>query len=370
MRTTRVVALLLVLAAACQRKTNSKNAGPPRAVAVTAAPATTKDIPVRLQAIGAVKPFASVSIRSMVAGQLARVAFKEGDEVKEGDLVFEIDPRPFAAAVQQAKAFLQRDQAQLVKAEADFRRATELLKDKFASEASFDQARAAVDAAKATVAADEAALHTAELQLGYCQIRSPVRGRAGTVLVNAGNLIKDGDGSVLAVINQTRPVYVDFSVPEQTLAQVRRQLTNGKITVAVTPPGATEPPATGELVLVNNTVDTSTGTVLLRAVLANEAEQLWPGQFVNVIATLSVRTGAVVVPTAAVQTGQQGTYVFVVRADQSVEMRAVVTGTEADEQTVIESGLQPGEVVVTSNHLRLSPGAKVQLKGADAKPAR
>ncbi|MEI8063229.1 MAG: efflux RND transporter periplasmic adaptor subunit, partial [Verrucomicrobiota bacterium] len=257
----------------------------------------------------------------------------------------------------------ERDKAQLTKAEADFRRAAELFKDKSISEAVYDQTRAAVDAAKATLAADQAALNNAQLQLSYCHIKSPVRGRVGLLLVNVGNLVKDND-TLLAVVNQTRPVYVDFSVPEQVLAEVRKQMSVTRLPVAVTLPGHNQGGATGELRVVNNAVDTTTGTVLLRALFANADELLWPGQFVNVSVTLAIQRGAVVIPANAVQIGQQGPYVYVIKPDQTVESRLVVTGEELGEETIIKDGVQPGETVVTSNQLRLNPGTKVQIKGA------
>lgn len=357
------------VAAGCSRGEGNAKPAPARAVSVTAAAAQTKDVPVRLAAIGAVKAFATVEIRSMVRGPLAHAEFKEGDEIKEGDRIFEIDPRPYDAALEQAQAYLERDKAQLVKAEADYRRAVELFKDKSISEAVYDQTRATVEAAKATLAADQAALNNAQLQLSYCHIKSPVRGRVGMLLVNVGNLVKDND-TLLAVVNQTRPVYVDFSVPEQVLAEVRKQMAAGKLPVTVTLPGQNQGSATGELVVVNNAVDTSTGTVLLRAVFANDDELLWPGQFVNVSVTLSVQRGAVVVPANAVQVGQKGPYVYVIKPDQTVESRLVVTGEELGDETVVKEGVQPGEQVVTSNHLRLNPGTKVQIKGAEEPAAK
>ena len=358
-----VLIVATAMAIGCSRGAGGAKPASARAVSVTAAAAQTKDVPVRLAAIGAGKAFATVEIRSMVRGPLARAEFKEGDEIKAGDKIFEIDPRPYDAALAQAQAYLERDKAQLAKAEADFRRAVELYKDQSISEAVYDQTRAAVDAAKATLAADQAALNNARLQLSYCRIQSPVRGRVGLLLVNVGNLVKDND-TLLAVVNQTRPIYVDFSVPEQVLAELRKQMAAAKLPVTVTLPGLNQGSATGEVSVINNAVDTTTGTVLLRALFANDDELLWPGQFANVSVTLSVQRGAVVVPANAVQVGQQGPYVYVIKPDQTVESRPVGTGEELGGETVIKEGVQPGETVVTSNHLRLNPGAKVQIKGA------
>jgi len=355
------VALLLGVAGCSPSSKPAKTKGDDRPVTITAGTVQAKDVPVRLSAIGTVKAFATVEVRSMVRGPLARADFKEGEEIKQGDQIFLIDPRPFEAAVEQAKAFLERDKAQLVRADADYRRAAELMKDKTVSESVFDQARAALDTARATVAAGQAALNSALLQLSYCQIKSPVTGRIGTLLVNVGNVVKESD-TLLAVVNQTRPVYVDFSVPEQVLAEVRQQMARSKLPVHIALPGTKSGSVTGELAVVNNAVDTTTGTVLLRAVCANDAEVLWPGQFVNVSVTLAIQPGALVVPAAAIQVGQQGAYVFLIQDDQTVAMQPVTTGAELDGETVITAGLQPGQRVVTSNHLRLKNGAKVQPK--------
>ena len=248
-------ALVIALAASggCSRGTGEAKPAGPRTVSVTAVAAQTKDVPVRLAAIGAVKAFATVEICSMVRGPLARADFKEGDEIQEGDQIFEIDPRSYAAAVEQAQAYLERDKAQLTKADADFRRAVELFKDKSISEAVYDQTHAAVDAAKATLAADQAALNNAQLQLSYCHIKAPVRGRVGLRLVNIGNLVKEND-TLLAVVNQTRPIYVDFSVPEQVLAEVRLQMASAKLPVTVTLAGQNAAGVIGELAVVNNAV--------------------------------------------------------------------------------------------------------------------
>jgi multidrug efflux system membrane fusion protein len=358
-----VLVIATTVATGCSRGASDAKTALTRAVSVTATSAQTKDVPVQLAAIGSVKAFVTVEIRSMVRGPLARAEFREGDEIKKDDLIFEIDPRSYDATLEQMQAYLERDKAQLAKAEADDRRAMELFKNKLISEAAYDQTRVAVEAAKATVAADLAALNNAQLQLSYCHIKSPVRGRVGMLLVNVGNLVQEND-TLLAVVNQTRPVYVDFSVPEQVLAEVRKQMAVGKLPVAVTLPGQNQGSVTGELAVINNTVDTTTGTVLLRALLANDDELLWPGQFVNVSVALSVQRGAVVVPANAVQVGQKGPYVYVIKPDQTVESRLVITGEELGDETVVKEGVQPGEQVVTSNHLRLNPGTQVQIKGA------
>jgi multidrug efflux system membrane fusion protein len=215
---------------------------------------------------------------------------------------------------------------------------------------------------RATVKADEAAVENARVQLGYCYIYSPIDGRIGKLMVNQGNMVKDND-TVLAVINQIKPIYVDFSVPEQDLPRIRRYMAVEKLEVQAIIPNDKDSAAVGELSFINNQVDTSTGTILLKAIFPNENEALWPGQFVNVVLTLTRQTNAVVVPSAAVQTGQRGNYVFVVKSDLTVESRPVILGNEFGREVVIARGLQPGEKVVTEGQLRLAPGIKVEIKG-------
>lgn len=332
------------------------------AVPVTIATVVQKDVPVQIRAIGSVEAYSTVSVKSRVAGQLVEVNFKEGQEVKKGELIFLIDPRPFKAALNQAEANLAKDIAQMKKAEADARRYTDLFKRGIVSQQDYDQNRTNFEAMRATVKADEAAVENARIQLGYCYIYSPIDGRIGKLMVNQGNMVKDND-TVLAVINQIKPIYVDFSVPEQDLPRIRRYMAVEKLEVQAIIPNDKDSAAVGELSFINNQVDTSTGTILLKAIFPNENEALWPGQFVNVVLTLTRQTNAVVVPSTAVQTGQQGNYVFVVKPDLTVESRPVILGNELGREVVIARGLQPGEKVVTEGQLRLAPGIKVEIKG-------
>lgn len=337
-------------------------AGMNEAVPVTIATVVQKDVPVQIRAIGSVEAYSTVSVKSRVAGQLVEVNFKEGQEVKKGELIFLIDPRPFKAALNQAEANLAKDIAQMKKAEADARRYTDLFKRGIVSQQDYDQNRTNFEAMRATVKADEAAVENARVQLGYCYIYSPIDGRIGKLMVNQGNMVKDND-TVLAVINQIKPIYVDFSVPEQDLPRIRRYMAVEKLEVQAIIPNDKDSAAVGELSFINNQVDTSTGTILLKAIFPNENEALWPGQFVNVVLTLTRQTNAVVVPSTAVQTGQQGNYVFVVKPDLTVESRPVILGNELGREVVIARGLQPGEKVVTEGQLRLAPGIKVEIKG-------
>ncbi len=339
---------------------------PPVPVAMAAA--TTRDVPVQLVGIGTVHAAATVSVKSQQKGELQKVAFKEGDEVKAGDLIFTIDPRPFDAALQMTRANLDRDKAQLVRAEADMKRADELLKSDSIAQSAYDQFRSAVDSQKATIAADDAAMANAQVQRDYCFIRAPISGRIGALLINQGNVVRDAD-TVLAVINQVKPIYVDFNLPEQNLPDIRAYQAKGALKVTSTFPQHPDIQAVGALTMINNEVDTTTGTIKLRATFENTDETLWPGQFVNVALTLELRTGVVTVPAEAVQLGQNGSFVFIAKADSTVEMRPVTTGATADRMTIIEKGLSVGEKVVTGGHLRLIPGSKYELAGTETNAA-
>jgi len=335
--------------------------GASRGVPVIVAAAIQKDIPVQIPAIGSVEAYSTVSVKSRVCGELSRVYFQEGQEVKKGDLLFAIDSRSFRACLKQSEANLACDIAQMKKAEIDAGRYAELLKNGVVSKQEYDQYRTNYEALAATVKADEAAVMNAKLQLGYCSIRSPVNGRVGKLLANEGNIVKDND-TVLVTINQTKPIYVTFFLPEQDLPGVRKYMARGKLKVEVNIPQNKEDTATGELTFVNNEVDVTTGTVMLKAVFPNDSELLWPKQFVMVTLTLTTQCGAVTVPEQAVQTGQEGQYVFVVRPDRTVEFRPVISGVSYGQEVVVAKGLSPGEIVVTDGQLLLVPGSTIEIK--------
>jgi multidrug efflux system membrane fusion protein len=296
-----------------------------------------------------------------VDGKLERVLFQEGDEVRAGQTLFTIDSRPFESALHQAEANLAKDSALATNAIIEERRNASLLNQQIISQDSFDQTRAAADALRATVVADKAAVENSRLQLAYCTISSPINARAGKLLVNAGNVVKNND-TVLVVLNQTRPIYVDFSVPEQELPRIREHATSAKLKVEARAPGDEALPSAGELAVINNTVDTDTGTILLRALFANAGERLWPGQFVNAALTLTTRTNAVLVPSSSVQVGQDGRYVFVVTPELAAEARPVVVGDRVGDETIIQSGLRGGERLVVSGQLRLVSGVRVEIQ--------
>ncbi len=328
------------------------------AVPVTVATVAQRTVPVRLLAIGNVEPYTSVAVKARVDGQIVAVGFKEGDEIRQGATLFEIDPRPFAAALRQAQANLQKDKALLDRAVEQEKRYKDLLQKNFISTDAYEQVRTNADTAAATVAADAAAIESAKLSLDYCTIRSPVTGYAGRILIQQGNLVKANDTNPLVTINQVVPIYVSFSVPEQNIAEIRTYRSEGVLRVEAGFANSREL-TSGTLASIDNTADAATGTIRLRAEFANLDKALWPGQFVNVRVTLYEQKDAIVVPSAALENGPNGQYVFVVKPDLTVELREVKVARTDGEDTIVASGLKPGESIVTAGQLRLAPGVRV-----------
>ncbi len=356
--------LVLALVCGCSKDDpKAKGAAGPPPVAVDAAITSREDVPVTVRAIGTVEPSKTVSVRARIGGELTRVAVTQGQEVRAGQLLFKIDARPYLAALQATEAGLARDAARAASARAEVERTAELITKDYVTKQDFDNVRANAAALAATVAGDSAAVAAARLDVEYCTITAPIAGRIGDLLIHEGNLVKANDVPLL-VINQLAPIQVGFSVPEQQLGLIRRYMAEGSLEVRAVSPSDSGLVAVGELKFVDNAVDETTGTILLKAVFANEDRALWPGQFVNVSLALTVRREVVVAPSAAVQTGQQGDFVYVIKPDMAVEMRPVKTGPSLDHRIVIESGLDAGERVVTDGQLRLTPGAKVSIKGA------
>ena len=333
------------------------------AVPVTVATVIQKTVPVELHAIGNVEAYSTVSVKTQVAGEVEKAYFKEGDDVKQGDLLFTLDRRPFEATLQQLEANLARDQAQLKNAEAQAERMESLYHDGIASKEQADTFRTTADALAASVRADEAAVKKARIDLAYCTILAPIGGRTGDLLVHPGNIVKANE-TVLVVINQIHPIYVTFSVPEQSLSKIKRFQARGPLSVEALIPDDDQSPSRGALTFINNAVDSTTGTIELKGSFQNSDNRLWPGQFVNVVLKLTSQPEAVVVPSQAVQTGQSGFYAYVVKPDLTAELRTVVPGNTVGAETVIENGLAPGERVVTDGQLRLYPGAKIEVKTA------
>jgi multidrug efflux system membrane fusion protein len=332
-----------------------------QAVPVRVATAVEKDVPVRLRAIGTVEAYANLSVKSRVEGHVAEVHFREGQEVQAGAMLFSIDAREFEAALRQAEANLARNRAEAENARVEAHRLTQLLKQQIVSQDEYDQAQTHAAAMRATVNADEAAVEVAKLQILYCRITSPIEGRIGAILVHVGNVVKP-DESVLALVNQVRPVYVAFSVPQQNLSEIRRRAQAAPLRVDAYTDSSYEHTVKGELSFIDNQVSTETGTVMLKALFPNDHEELWPGQFVDIMLTLTTLPEAVVVPSAAVQTGQQGQYLYVVHPDNTVELRMVRTGADVGPEVVIEENLRPGERVVTDGQFLLAPGVTVEVK--------
>jgi multidrug efflux system membrane fusion protein len=346
-------------AAACQAE---KKARQEEKVPVTVAVAEQKDVPVEIRVIGNVQPMQTVAVRAQITGLLTQVAFREGDDVQRGQLLFTIDPRPYQAALAQAQANLARDEAQLRNAESEARRYGDLVKKDYVTKEEYDKIVAGAEAARATAAADKAAIDTARVSLSYCEIRSPIAGRTGSLQVHGGNLVRANDTTPLVVINQIAPVYVQFAVPERDLAALRARgdLRNVPVRVSAREGGA--PMAEGRLTFVDNAVDPATGTISLKGTFANPNRALWPGEFVNVAMTVSNRAAAVVIPAQAVQTSQRGQYVYVVKEGNAVEMRPVTVAQQVEQQAIIDRGVSPGETVVTDGQIRLTPKSKVDVK--------
>jgi multidrug efflux system membrane fusion protein len=351
----------LVLLGACSRSENAKS---PVAAPVLTAKAVEKTVPLFINPppVGHIMPLQSVTIRPQIGGAISAVGFEEGQEVRKGDLLFTIDPRPAQAALTLAKGSLQRDLAQLENARIQFERDQKLAEQKLISQDVFDTSKAAFDALAGAVAADRATVTNAELNLQYTQIRSPIDGRTGSLQFHEGNVVKAPD-DVLLTINQIHPIYATFAVAERYLPEIQKQMHGRTLMVAARYENLAGEPPLGELTFVDNAVDAMTGTILLKATFPNADSQLWPGQFVTAALQLGELTNAVVVPAQAVQNGQNGQFIFVVKPDQTVESRPVKTAVTFQAETVIATGLQAGETVVTDGQLRLAPGMRVSAKG-------
>jgi membrane fusion protein, multidrug efflux system len=384
----------LVLAGCSSPPAQSAGAAAFPPVPVAIATAAEESVPIQIRTVGTVEPYSTVDVKAQVAGPLIAVKFTEGDNINQGDLLFEIDSRPFREAVRQAQAAVQKDEAQLRVADANVARSRAQLKNAQAEAARFEQLskegistrqqedqvrttaevaqhsldgdEASIETIRATLESDRAALEQAKINLAYCEIHAPISGRAGNLLVHPGNLIKANGDTPMVVLNQLRPIFVSFGVPERYLSSVARQHAQHKLVVDVSPEKDSKH-ASGTLSVIDNTVDTNTGSIRLKAVFDNKDAYLWPGQFVNVVLTLDTQT-AVVIPSEAVQAGQQGSFVYAVKADKTVEPRPVTVGQNISGKVVVEKGLSAGDTIVTDGQSRLFPGAKIVLPAAaDAK---
>jgi multidrug efflux system membrane fusion protein len=352
---------IILLMAACS--SGGKGQPPPRAVPVLADRVVQKAVPLEIRAIGNVQAYSTVTIKTMVGGEISQVHFTEGQEVRKGTPLFTIDPRPLEAALKQTQANLARDQALANNAKVDAKRYEALMAKQAISRQQYDQVRTNATALEALVQVDEAAVENAKVQLGYCFIRSPIDGRTGNILVKRGNIVKANDTELLT-INQIIPISVAFSVPEQSLAEIKKYMARGLLKVEALPPNDTRGAERGALAFIDNAIDKATGTILLKGTFTNRRRRLWPGQFVDVVLRLTIQPNAIIVPSPAVQTGQQGQFVFVIKSDLTVEVRSVVVSRTINNQSIIDKGLKAGEQVVTDGQLQLVPGAKVEIKGS------
>jgi multidrug efflux system membrane fusion protein len=322
-----------------------------------------KTVPLTLDAIGVVEPSRTVSVRSQVTGTLLKIDFAEGHDVKAGDLLFEIDPRPFQNALRSAEADLQKAHVQLENARSQSKRYRSLNAESAISKEQFQTIEDNERTAAAQVHFGEAAVASARLELDYCSIRAPISGRTGVYGVHEGDLVSSGSATPLVVINQLSPTYVTFGVPQQNLGELRRYRSAGPVHVDATPPGDDPKPETGELIFIDNNVDSTTGTLKLKAAFPNGSHRLWPGQFVTVRIMLAT-PDELVVPSNAVQNDQDGQHVFVVRADRTAEFRPIVVTRTYGADTVVSRGLAAGETVITDGQLRVISGKPVQIKPA------
>ncbi|MGA9772704.1 MAG: efflux RND transporter periplasmic adaptor subunit [Blastocatellia bacterium] len=374
-----------------------KAAEPPGVPVITAS-VTSETMPLQVSAIGNVEAYSTVAVRSQANGEITKVHFTQGQYVKKGDPLFSIDPRPSQADLagsianqskavseqRQAEANMAKDLAQAKTAAVTAQRYEKLYQQGVVSKEQADQMRTNADALASVVKADQAAIASerdsvnaakaaadaSRVQLSYTSINSPIEGRTGSLMVNQGNLVKANDTNPLVVINQISPIYVSFAVPEAQLLDVKRYMAGGELQVAASIPNDTGAPEQGVLTFIDNAVDPATGTVKMKATFTNSSQRLWPGQFINILMTLAVQPDSIVVPSQALQTGQQGRYVFVVNSDQTVELRNVTVQRTAGEKTIIASGLTAGEIVVTDGQLRLRPGSKIKVSNDSAQPGK
>jgi multidrug efflux system membrane fusion protein len=360
---------ILVLAAALVIWWHSFGGNGPQATAQAPAPAVpviagtvaAQDVPVYLQGIGTVQAYNMVTVKTRVDGQIVMVAFKEGQEVKEGDPLFQIDPRPYQAALEQAQATKQKDEAQLVGAKLDLDRYSKLLGTGYQTRQSYDQQTALVAQLQAAIKGDQAAIDNAELNLGYADIRSPIDGRSGARLVDKGNLVHATDNTALVTITEVKPIFVSFTLPQDTLDELRERQQKAPLGVRAYTGDGSKLLSEGKLTLIDNSIDQATGTIHLKARFDNQDESLWPGEFVSTRVILRTRPNVATVPAETVQEGPDGHYAYIIKPDDTVERRTVDVAAIQDGVAVITKGLSPGERVVVEGQYRLTQGARVKI---------
>jgi multidrug efflux system membrane fusion protein len=365
---TGVLATGLLLSGCGEKKQQTTAARVP----VTIADVVQKTVPVQVKVIGNVEAYSTVGVKPQVTGEIVGVHFTEGQDVKKGQLLFTLDPRPLQADLLRAQANLAQDEAKARNAEAEHLRYSKLMQAGVVAREQAEQMETNHEAMVATVKADRAQVEYARVQLVYTKIYSPIDGRTGNLMLHLGNVVKANPDNPMVTINQVNPIYVTFSVPQQVLPEIKQHMAQGKLKVTAVIQGQEDRAETGTLSFVDNNVDQNTGTIKLKGTFANQGRRLWPGQYVNVALTLTEEPNAIVVPTQAIQTGQQGSYVFVVKPDLTAEARPVKVERNVENQAVIESGLSAGEKVVTDGQIRLVTGAKVEIKngGMQAQEAK
>jgi len=352
---------LAMLIVACS-PSSKKQSSAARAIPVEAGVAIQKSIPIQMNAMGSVEPFQTISVRSQITAQIRKVLFREGQEVKTGDLLFELDCRTYETALKQAQANLNRDKAQAQYAADVAARYAELLKKDYVARDQYEQFKANSAALEATLKADEAVVESNRVQMQYCSIYSPIDGRTGTLKVNQGNIIKANDTELLT-INQIQPINVTFAIPEKDLPKVKNYSEQKKLEIDAFIPGEARPEQ-GVLTFIDNAVNTATGTITIKGTFANREKRLVPGQFVTVVLLLAIEPDAILVPTQSIEQGQEGQHVYVIKPDSTVELRPVTAAQDIKGETVILKGIKAGEQVVTDGQMLLTPGAKVTVKAS------
>ena len=352
----------ILWAGACSSSGNKTSGRAMAGSPVSVVPVVQKDMPLEIASVGRVEAISTVSVKAQVGGEVTGVYFKEGQSVRKGDHLLTIDPRPFEIALRQAESLLERDRALLKNAQANLVRYTDLVQKDYVTKEQYDALVANRDVLAAAIKADEASVANARLQIDYSTVRSPIDGRTGSLMIDAGNIIKANDTNPAVVIYQTAPIYVTFSVPEQHLPRIKEFTAKEPLKTVAIPTANGQPPVTGVLTFIDNSIDTSTGMITLKSTFENRDGTLWPGQFLDVRLSLTTDKGAIVVPSQAVQTGQSGQYVYVVKDDMTAEIRPVTVVRAVGEETILAGGLKPGERVVTDGQLRLAPGMRVEIK--------
>jgi multidrug efflux system membrane fusion protein len=356
------LAMALLIFEACSSSKEKSGQRSFSANPVTVTLAAQKDMPFLIRSVGQVQAYSTVSVKAQVGGEITGVYFKEGQNVKKGDILLTIDRRPCEIALRQAESVLEKDRALLKNAEADVKRYDELVQKDYVTKEQYDSLIANRDVLVASIKADEANIANAKLQLDYCTIVSPIDGRTGSVLIYPGNIIKANDTNPAVVILQIIPIYVAFSVPEQYLPRIKEFMSKGQLKTDAFPSSEDGASIPGVLSFVDNAIDPATGTIMLKSTFSNQDRALWPGQFLNVSLTLTIEKNVTVVPSQAVQTSQTGQYIFVIKEDMTAEMRPVKVDRAVGGETIVAEGVKPGEKVVTDGQLRLIPGARVDIR--------